>query len=183
MGDKGLYDRDSMVEEDGSERSDSFSFLRSILPRILKWVALILVGVIFIVTVVFFSIRIMNRGDSGITNAVSSEVLVAKTPTYSWFAIEEIRSRTADSPPATAIVRVKLGYQENDREIQSELVKRQDQIFDLIRSYFSRKNKSELTPQAEGTIKQELRERINRLLTNRNAVKEVIFMEYNLYEF
>ena len=81
------------------------------------------------------------------------------------------------------IVRVKLGYEEGSKEVQGELVKRGDQIFDLIRSYFSRQEKDSLTPYSEGAIKQELREQINRLLTNANAVKQIIFMEYNVYEF
>ena len=81
------------------------------------------------------------------------------------------------------IVQVKLGYEEGSKEIQGELVKRSDQIFDLIRSFFSRKGKDELTPYTEGAVKQELREQINRLLTNGNAVEQIIFMEYNVYEF
>ena len=183
MADDDIYTEDEIGGEEGIELGEKSGFAKTLIFRLLKWVAIGLATIIFIVSVVFFTMRILNRGTTGLAQSAVSEVMVAKTPTYSWFSIEEVRSRTADIPPATVIARVKLGYEEGSKEIQGELVKRSDQIFDLIRSYFSRKEKDSLTPYNEGAIKQELKEQINRLLTNANAVKQIIFMEYNVYEF
>ncbi len=183
MADDDIYTDDDVTGGQELEVGEKSSFIKTMLPRLLKWVAIGLAAIIFIVTVVFVTMKILNRGTTGLTQPAASEVMVAKTPTYTWFSIEEVRSRTADNPPATVIVKVKLGYEEGSKEIQGELVKRQDQIFDLIRSYFSKRRKDDLTPHTEGAVKQELREQINRLLTNANAVQDIIFMEYNVYEF
>jgi len=183
MADDDIYDDGDVSGGQELEVGEKSSLVKTLLPKLLKWVAIILAAIIFIVTVVFFTMRILHRGTTGMTQPASSEVMVAKTPTYDWFSIAEVRSRTADEPAATVIVQVKLGYEVASKEIQGELVKRENQIFDLIRQYFSRKTKDELTPYTEGAVKQELREQINRLLTNGNAVQQIIFMEYNVYEF
>ena len=183
MADDDIYDDGDVTGGQELEVGEKQNLLKTFLPRILKWVAIILASVIFIVTVVFFTMKILNRGTTGMTQPAASEVMVAKTPTYDWFSIEEVRSRTADEPAATVIVQVKLGYETGSKEVQSELVKRENQIFDLIRQYFSRKTMEELTPYTETAVKQELREQINRLLTQGNAVQQIIFMEYNVYDF
>ncbi|MBI9103228.1 MAG: flagellar basal body-associated FliL family protein [Spirochaetales bacterium] len=183
MADDDIYDDGDVAGGQELEVGEKSNLIKTLLPKILKWVAIILASLIFIVTVVFFTMRILNRGTTGMTQPTTSEVMVAKTPTYDWFSIEEVRSRTGDEPAATVIVQVKIGYESGSKEVQGELVKRENQIFDLIRQYFSRKTKEELTPYTEAAVKQELREQINRLLTQGNAVQQIIFMEYNVYDF
>lgn len=183
MADDDIYDDGDVGGGGDLEVGEKSSFLKAVLPKILKWVAIILAAIIFIVTVVFFTMRILNRGTTGMTQPASSEVLVAKTPVYDWYTLPEIRSRTADQPPATVIVQVKLGYETGSKNIQSELVRRENQLFDLVRQYFSRKTKNELTPNTEAAVKQELQEQLNRLLTIGNAVQQIVFMEYNVYDF
>jgi flagellar FliL protein len=159
------------------------SLIKTLLPKILKWVAIIVAAVIFIVTVVFFTMRILNRGTTGMTQANASDVLVAKTPAYDWYSIAEIRTRTADQPPATVIVEILMGYESGSKAVQGELVRRDNQIFDLARQYFSRKTREDLSPNNEAVVKLELQEQFNRLLTIGNAVQQIVFKQYNVYDF
>ncbi|MDR1893274.1 MAG: flagellar basal body-associated protein FliL [Spirochaetales bacterium] len=185
MGDDDIYDDGDAGGGGGAEveTGGKSSALKSLLPKILKWVAIILAAVIFIVTVVFFTMKILNRGTTGLTQANASDVLVAKTPAYDWYSIPEIRSRTADQPPATVIVEIRLGYESGSKAIQGELVRRENQLFDLVRQYFSRKTREELSPNNEAVVKQELQEQLNRLLTIGNAVQQIVFRQYNVYDF
>ncbi len=183
MADDDIYDDGDVAGGQELEVGEKSSLVKTLIPKLLKWVAIVLAALIFIVTVVFFTMKILNRGTTGMTQPASSEVMIAKTPTYDWFSIEEIRTRTGDEPAATVIVQVKLGYETGSKEIQGELVKRENQIFDLIRQYLSKKTKDDLATSNEAAVKQEIREQINRLLTQGNAVQQIIFMEYNVYDF
>lgn len=158
-------------------------FLPSIVLKILKWAALIVAAVIFIVTVVVVTMKVMERGRESQSAIPVSEAYREGPPFLAWYgAIDEIRGRTSDENPNTVVVKVSIGYDQGNKAVQSELIQRTPRIRDMIRSYFSSKTARELEPRYEEEIKQELKERINRIMTQ-GKIREVIFLEFNVIPF
>ena len=85
MADDDIYTDEDVTGGQELEVGERSSFIKTMLPRLLKWVAIGLAAIIFIVTVVFLTMRILNRGTTGLTQPAASEVMVAKTPTYTGF--------------------------------------------------------------------------------------------------
>lgn len=157
--------------------------LSGMLLKILKFVALGIGAIIFIVTVVIVTMRIAGRGTQAQSYPAVSEEYEGTQPVLSWYsAIDEIRGRTADENPNTVIVKVGLGYEKDNKTIQTELVSRTPRLRDIIRQFFTEKTASELKPQYEEELKAELKERINRVLTG-GKIDDVIFLEFNVVEF
>lgn len=176
------FDEGLAADEDLSV-GNKVGFLPSVLMKVLKWAALGIGAVIFIVTVVIVTMRVMNRGAQPQSYVAVTEPYEAKTPKYEWYDnIPEIRGRTADKTPATVIVKVNIGYDEGDKEVQSELIARTPRLRDLLRNYFTSKTAAELQPQHEEELKTEIREMINRIMSD-GKVREVIFLDFNIVEF
>lgn len=156
-------------------------FLPAAIIRILKWAALAIGAIIFIVTVVFITMRFITKGTQTQSYVAVAEGYEAKTPTYDWYDnIPEIRGRTADQAPTTYIIKVNLGYDQGDKEVQSELIARTPRMRDMLRNYFSKKTAEEL--KNEDRMKAEIKEMVNRILSN-GQVREVIFLDLNVVEF
>jgi flagellar FliL protein len=182
-----MSDEEVFAEDEGGtspeqEPGQKTGFIPAFLLKILKWVALGLAAVIFIVTVVIVTLKIMQGGQQATQYPAVSESYKAKPPRYTYFEIEQIRTRTADEAPHTVMVSTKLGYTENDKKILTELIARTDQIFDVIRTYFSNKTANELAPQYEPEIKEDLKNNINQILSD-GQVKDIVFKEFQVIEF
>lgn len=174
---------DGLAAEEDLSVSNKVGFLPAALMKILKWAALAVGAIIFIVTVVIVTMKILNQGAQPQSYVAVTESYEAKIPMYDWYDnIPEIRGRTADKAPATVIVKVNIGYDEGDKEVQSELIKRTPRLRDMLRSYFTSKTAEELQPEYEELLKNELKERINRIMVN-GKIREVIFLEFNIVEF
>lgn len=157
--------------------------LGGLLLKILKYAAMAIGAVIFIVTVVIITMRIINRGAQPQAMAPVSPEYQGKVEKLDWYDnIPEIRGRTSDENPVTVIVKVNVGYEQENKMVQSELIARTPRLQALIRSYFASKTAAELTPQHEDTLTAELEERINRIMTD-GKIKEVIFLDFNVVEF
>jgi flagellar FliL protein len=159
-------------------------FLPGVVIQMLKWVAIILGAVIFIVTVVVITVNILNRGSKAQSQEPLSAQYQATKPIYAYFSeIGEIRGRTADSVPHTVIVDPVLGFDPNNKALQAELGQRVPEIRDIVIRYFISKTASELDGQANmQRVKDDLREEINRILAN-GKIAEVFFKSYNVVEF
>jgi len=182
MGDEDIYAEEDVTGGQDLEVGKKRGFIPAFILKSLKWVALGLAAIIFIVTVVVVTMRIMGRGAAGQTTQPVSEAYEAKPPQYSWYALEEIRTRTADKNPSTVIVTAKLGYEKDNKEMQTELIAQRELIYDMMRQHLSTKTAAELTPQNEEQIKEELRRKINGILSV-TTVERIVFMDYNVFEF
>ena len=157
--------------------------LSGMLLKVLKFVALGLGAIIFIVTVVIITMRIAGQGSQAQSYPQVSPEYEGTTPVLSWYTnIDEIRGRTADENPHTVVAQVSLGYEKDNKIIQTELVSRTPRLRDLVRKFFTEKTAAELRPRYEEELKTELKERINRVLTQ-GKIDEVIFLEFNVIEF
>lgn len=177
-----MFDADEEVSsEDSSSRSGGF--LPSIVVQILKWVAIALGVIVFIVTVVVITVSLLFEGREQQTGLMASESYRSAPPRRSWSPdIGEVRTRTADASPATVIIMVNLGFEEGATQIQSEILARRPQLRDLVRNYFSSKTSRELRPENEQVIKDELRRLINDAMPG-EPVREIAFDRFEVVEF
>ncbi|MFP4362326.1 MAG: flagellar basal body-associated FliL family protein [Spirochaetia bacterium] len=175
---------DSDVGGDDIEVSGKkIGFLSGLTLKILKWVAIILVSIIFIVTVVIITVQFLNTGSQSQTYTGVSPEYEGRPPLLEWFSsLGEIRARTSDEVPHSVMVEVSLGYNQDNRQLQTELIQRTPRLRDMIRSYFSSKTVEQLGPQHESELKLELKERINDILRN-GRIREVIFPSFNVINF
>ncbi|TFG83975.1 MAG: flagellar basal body protein FliL [Spirochaetales bacterium] len=145
---------------------------------LLKWIGIGLGAVIFIVVIVVVTVGILNQQAKPMTSVPSSEDYQASTPIYATFTnLDQISTNTIDNEPWAIIVQINLAYEAEDKTIQTELTSRRYQIQDDLRNFFSTKPISQLLPERERMLKEEIRERLNRLLT-KPAIKDVYFQDF-----
>jgi flagellar FliL protein len=158
-----------------AQPSKKGGFLPGIVIQILKWAALSLGAIIFIVTVVIITMKIMGAGSQSATQQQVSTDYTGKAPVYDWFSqVGEVRGRTVDENPAMVIVNINIGYSQGDKVVQTELVSRIPQLKDVIRQFFTSKRAADLKPEKENDLKIELAEKINSIMTS-GKVRQVLF--------
>ena len=182
MGDEEFMAEDQIAGEQEPASGGRLGFIPVIILKILKWVALALAAIMFIVTVVIITVNFLVTGPQTQAYPSASPEYRAVPPILSWYDIPEIRGRTSDENPVTVIVDPKLGYNPDNRNVHPELVSRKEQIHDLMRRYFSQKTAAELAPRHEEQIKRELVESINRIMGSR-GIEDIVFTEFNMIEF
>jgi flagellar FliL protein len=145
---------------------------------LLKWIAIGLGAVIFIVVIVVVTVSILNAQAKPLTAVPTSEDFQRATPIYATYTnIDQVSTNTIDREPWSIIVKVNLAYDEADKTIQNELNGRKYQLQDALRNFFSNKRIAQLMPDQEAVLKEELREFLNRMLT-KPAIKDVYFQEF-----
>jgi len=179
MGDEDDFMGGEPATDQDLEVGRKIGFLPAVAIKILKWAALAIAAVIFVVTVVVITVSIMGRGTKTAGYPVSSPEYQAKQAPQSYYNIGEIRGRTADVNPTTFLISVQLGYEQNNKAIQTELVARTPQLEDLIRSFFASKTSDQLSSDHDAELKQELLTDINNILIS-GKIESVVFPEFNV---
>ena len=154
------------------------------MPTLLKWIAIVVGAIILIVTVVVVTMNIMNKSGSTVSTVipVSSEY-TTKREDLSWYqALGTTQTTTNDVPPANVIVEVVLGYKEDDKAASAEITKRQIEIKDFLRRYFSSKSKNELRVQDEDKLRMEIRNAINDDILTTTKIRDVRFLQRTIVE-
>jgi flagellar FliL protein len=178
-----MSDENEMFEENedsavGGEAQPSkkVGFLPGIVMQILKWAALGLGALFFIVTVVFITMHFMGAGSQNMSQQQQlSPDYSGKAPVYDWFPnITGIRARTGDTPPGTVMADISIGYEQGNKVVQTELVNRTPQIKDIVRQFFATRRAVDLAPGKENDLKVELAEKINSIMTD-GKVRQVVF--------
>lgn len=175
-----LDDTESTIESAPKKGSG----LGGILPTILKFVAIGLGALIFIVTVSVITYRIMaGSGKSQTTASAEADPFQPKKPVYSWFTtIGVIRTRTNDPTPYSVVVNVIIGYDLNDKNAQTELTNRLYELKDFVRNYFSNKSAKDLKPENEQALKKEIRQLLNDNVLHNAKAKEILFQQLDVVE-
>lgn len=159
------------------------SGLGALLPTILKFAAIGIGALIFIVTVSIITYRIMSGGGTSQTVVSSTETYQPKKPQYSWFStIGVIRTRTKDPTPYSVVVNVIIGYEQDNKLAQNELTNRLYELKDFIRNFFSLKYASDLKPENEVQLKQEIKQQMNNGLFYDFKVQEILFQQLDVVE-
>ena len=172
-------DEEAGGEEGGKRRG---GLLSGLAIQILKWVAIVLGAIIFVVTTVVVTLNFLQADEPTGAQFPVSEEYQEDVPVYDYFGgIGEIRGNTSDGV-STFIVEVQLGYEQEDARTQQELSQRTPRLRDLVRNRLARQTTEDLKPQNEPELKADLLERINALLSQ-GRVREVVFDEFQVVPF
>lgn len=116
-----------------------------LISRLLKYIALVLAALIFIVTVVVITVNLMaKRGKSHSEYPIAEEYRDSRELLQWYSAVGQVKALTNDVIPGTVIVSVELGYPMNDKATPQELTARLVEMKDFLRSYFQNKSIAEL---------------------------------------
>lgn len=174
------------VSEEDEIGKKKIGFLPAVIIKILKWVAIVIAAVVFIVTVVVVTIKIMNPVSSTPDYYYETEELRNTLPNLQWYGIgdSDIRARTADLDKRfIAIIKVSVGFNAKSKYLHQELIEKTPKLRDEIRVFFGEKYEKDLIPRNEARIKEELKRRLNRMLSGNDRIQDVIFTEFNIVEF
>jgi flagellar FliL protein len=178
-------DGDDSLESSGSSKKRGGG-LGNLLPTILKFVAIGLGALIFIVTVSVITYNIMNRG--GKSQTIISDPMspyVGRRPEYSYYdMIGTITTRTRDFPVGSSVtVEMIIGYDLGDTSASSELISRRFELRDFARRYFAGKYAAELVPEREEELKREIREQLNTRFLDTARARIILFNRLDVAEF
>ena len=155
--------------------------LSSLLPNLLKFVAIGLGALIFIVTVTVITVNIVNKGGQSQTVIPSASPFTGSIPQYQAFtAIGPIRTSTKDPLPYAVVVDMVLGYDVNDNTTGTELTGRIHQLRDFVRQFFKSKTHIELQPENEPRLKQEILEQLNTKIMNSGKIRIILFTQLDV---
>ncbi len=145
---------------------------------LLKWIGIGLGVVILIVVIVVVTVGILNKQSKPMTELPNSEDYQRATPQWAVFtAMTQVSTSTIDKEPWAVIIKVDIAYDINDKEIAPELSARKYQMQDFLRSFFTSKSIKELGTDRERVLKEELRNKLNEMLT-KPAIKDIYFSEF-----
>ena len=150
--------------------------LKGAVPQVLKFVLIGVAAVIFIVTIVVITTKILNKGGSAQTAIPISEEYTVKRESYDWYtSLDQIRTSTSDPVPASVSVTIALGYKKDDKIASTEITERRIEIIDFLRRFFSEQTVEDLRPQNEEVIRQQIRDQINDDILSNSRIRDVRF--------
>lgn len=170
--------------EAGTEPKKKKGGLGNLLPTILKFAAIGLGALIFIVTVSVITYNTMNKGGKSQTVVADpSSPYLGKRPVYAYFdPIGPIITRTKDAANYSVTVEMVLGYDLEDVAASSELSNRKPELIDFVRSYFTGKYAAEMQPENEVRLKQDIKEILNTRFLDTAKVRIILFNKLDVME-
>jgi len=154
--------------------------LGALLPTLLKFAAIGIGALLFIVTVAVITYNIMNSGGKTQTTVTDpSSPYIGTRPIFAWYTdIGTVTTRTRDE--YTVSVVISLGYDQADPTAFSELSGRKIELQDFARTYFAAKSADEL--KNEEKLKTEIREQLNKRYLETARVRAVMFTKFDVME-
>ena len=185
MSDSDDLDLEGGDSPDASAAPKKRGGLGNLLPTILKFVAIGIGELIFIVTVSVITYNIMNKGGKSQTVISDpSSPYIGKLPQYNYFdMIGSITTKTRDTTSSYAVtVEMLIGYDLNDQAAGAELTSRRYEIQDFLRRYFTGKTAAELAPEKEEELKKEIREQLNQRFLDTARARNILFRKLDVME-
>ncbi|HAK69661.1 MAG TPA: flagellar basal body protein FliL [Treponema sp.] len=163
--------------DEGTEPAKKGGGLKGAFPQLLKWILIGLAAVIFIVTVVVVTVKIVGGNGKGQTeNFTVGSIYTTKREIYDWYtSLDQIRTNTDEEIPASVVVQVALGYKKDDKAASTEITSRRIEITDFLRRFFSEQTSNDLKPQNEEILRQNIRDQINDEILSDTSIKDVRF--------
>jgi flagellar FliL protein len=179
-------DDDDLTLDDGDSGGSSKKKgggLGALLPNLLKWVAIAIGAIVFIVTIVIITFNLLNKNASQQTVIPVSPEYVGKSDPLSWnTSLGSMRMRSRDPIPASITVDIALGYKIDDTAAPAEIVARTIELKDFLRRYFMSKSAEELQPRNEDRLRIEIRNAINDDILSTSKILDVRFMNLEVIE-
>ena len=167
----------------GLDTAKKASGLAMLLPNLLKFVAIGLAAVIFIVTVSVITHNVLSKGGQSQTVIPSASPFVGARPQYAVFtSIGLIRASTRDTMPFSVVVDMVIHYDQNDNTASGEFTARLYELRDFVRSYFRAKSADELKPENEPRLKQEIIEQLNTKILNSARARMITFNQLDVMQ-
>jgi len=169
----------------GAGKKKKGGALGVLLPTILKFAAIGIGALIFIVTVSAITYKIMNSGGKSQTVVADpASPYIGKRPLYAYYTgIGSITTKTRDTNGSyTVAVTMNIGYDQEDLAASSELSSRQYELKDFVRSYFTGKYAEELRPENEARLKQDIKEILNTRFLDTGKVRIIVFDKLDVME-
>jgi len=181
------------LDIDGGESPDAGSgkkkkgggALGALLPTILKFAAIGVGALIFIVTVSAITFKLMNAGGKSQTVVTDpASPYIGKRPIYAYYTgVGSITTKTRDTNNSyTVTVTMNIGYDQEDMAASTELYGRQYELRDFVRSYFTGKYAEELQPENEARLKQDIKEILNTRFLDTGKVRIIVFDKLDVME-
>ncbi len=169
------------VAMEGSAKKTSG--LAALLPNLLKFVAIGLGAIIFIVTVTFIAYTFLSKSGKSQTTTAEESPYAGVRPQLSWFTtIGVIRTRTNDPTPYSVVVNLIIGYDQDNKVAQTELTNRLYELKDFIRNYFSNKSAADLKPDQEEQLKNDIKTKLNEHILDKARAREILFQQLDVVE-
>ncbi|MCL2472278.1 MAG: flagellar basal body-associated FliL family protein [Treponema sp.] len=170
-------------ETPGVDAPKKTSGLAALLPNLLKFVAIGLGALIFIVTVSVITYNILNKGGQSQTVIPVNSPFVGARPEYSMFtSIGRVTTQTNDPVPYAVVVDMVIGYDQGDNASASELTARLYELRDFVRMYFRSKLADDLKPENEPRLKQEILEQLNTRVLNSARARIILFNQLDVMQ-
>jgi flagellar FliL protein len=184
MSDSDELDIDGGEAPEASTAKKKKGGLGALLPTILKFAAIGIGAIIFIVTVCIITVNIVNKGGKAQTVPTDPESpYVAQIPILAWYTdIGRVTTLTSDNPPYMVEVTLNLGYDLNNTDAASELNGRRFELQEFTRRYFAQKNAPELLPRNEERLKREIMEQLNSRYLNTAKIRNITFTTFSVTE-
>ena len=185
MSDSEELDIDGGESPEASTAQKNKGGLKTLLPTILKFAAIGLGALIFIVTVSVITYNLMNKGGKSQTEVMDpTSPYVGKRPVYTIYTdIGQITTKTRDDVKNfTVTVLMNIGYTPEDAATASELSLRRYELRDFVRKYFTGKYASELQPENEERLKQDIKEILNTRFLDKAKVQIILFDKLDVSE-
>jgi flagellar protein FliL len=181
-----MSDSDALDMEEG-EAPDAGSKkkkggLGTLLPTILKFAAIGIGALLFIVTVSVITYNIMNDGGKKQTTVTDpSSPYIGRKPIFAWYTdIGTITTKTSDENSVSVVMNI--GYDTTDLAAYSELSGRKVELQDFVRRYFASKKAEDLTPDNEEKLKKEIKEQLNMRYLENARVRDIAFTKFDVME-
>lgn len=183
MSDHDELDLEGGADTPGMDAPKKASGLTALLPKLLKFAALGLGAIIFIVTVSVITYSFLNKGGKTQTAIPANSSYVGAKPEYSWFStIGVIRTTTNDPVPYAVMVDMLIGYDMGDTTSAAELTARLPELTDFVRSFFRSKKADDLKPENEAKLKQQILERLNTKVLNTARARSIQFKQLDVMQ-
>ena len=171
--------------DSGGSKKKRGGGLGKLLPTLLKFVAIGLGALIFIVTISVITYNIMNKGGKSVTDISDpSSPYIGVRPSYDYYTmIGSVTTKTKDHPaPSSVTVEMIIGYDQNNQAASAELISRQYELRDFVRRYFTGKYAAELVPEREEELKKEIREQLNTRFLDTARARIILFNKLDVME-
>jgi flagellar FliL protein len=156
----------------------------NLLPNLLKFVAIGLGALIFIVTVSVITYNIMSGGGKSQTPVIGdpSSPYVGVRPELAYYdSIGSITVKTKDGR-SNVIVDMIIGYDLNDQVASGEISSRKFELIDFTRRYFALQDAVDLSPDREDALKKDIREQLNTRFFDKARARNILFKRLDVNE-
>jgi flagellar FliL protein len=148
-----------------------------------------LIGIILQILPVIFvtgsliAFNIMKNGEKNQVEIIDpNSPYIGKQLEYSWYTgIGSLTTRIKDHNYSVTVDMI-LGYDLYNTVATSEMESKQYELRDFVKIYFSEKNTSELQPENEERLKQEIRDILNTRFLETARIRIILFNKLDVFE-